>query len=232
MNSTASRANMIADQASAQTPIQPAADPAPKSGYHQQPVAYKPAIPAFQPTANKTPASKPAVLVETKPEKVDPPAEVPKERWHVTLIEKGVKNEKGEIKAAIRLNGDKVWLKVSEKAVPFLNKIPDGAYVKISFFGSETISAISEVDEYGEAIQRPKMSYKSSNWSNKIDPEQEFIKNQFILHECMLKEAIGFKLQASDKGCTPEETAKEWDEILDLVIAGAKKITAGIKEAK
>ncbi|MDR2855992.1 MAG: hypothetical protein LBV40_07595 [Methanomicrobiales archaeon] len=148
--------------------------------------------------------------------------------WKISMIEKGP--GKAKIKMA---SGEEEWLKVSERAESFKNKIPDGALVKLSFQG-DAISAIFEVDENGNVKQQnPSTKQTRTGGYKRTDPEQERIKNQYILCESLATRAVEVAEISMRYNLEPEERERLWQDVLSMTIQGAERITAHIlKESK
>ena len=115
----------------------------------------------------------------------------PKKRWEVWLVEKG-RRDATPRQVKLKIGGGITWFKIAERAIPFMERIPDGAFVKVTFYGGDTISTIKEVDEYGE--DKPKAPYKGSSggYSKKVDPEAEREKAEQIIYQTALKAAEAF----------------------------------------
>jgi len=143
--------------------------------------------------------------------------------WKVSMVKK--EPGKAKIKMA---SGEEEWLKVSERAEIFKNKIPDGALVKLSFQG-DIISTIFEVDENGN-IKQQALSTKPARGGGykRADPEQERIKNQYILCESLAARAVEIAEISIRYNLEKEERERLWQDVLNMTIQGAERITAHI----
>ena len=143
--------------------------------------------------------------------------------WKIAMIDK----EPG--KAKIRMaSGAEEWMKVSERAESFKNRIPSGALVKLSFQG-DIISTISEVDENGNEKQWAAPIKPSRGGGYKrADPELEYMKNQYILCESLAARAVEVAELSLKYNLGDEEADKLWEDVLTMTITGAERIKSYI----
>ena len=153
-----------------------------------------------------------------------PAAPAQPKRWEVWLVEKGRKDATPR-QVKLKIGGGITWFKIADRAIPFMERIRDGAFVKVTFYGGDTISTIKEVDEFGE--DKPKASYKGSNggYSKKVDPEAEREKAEQIIYQTALKAAEAFvSTIIKDTIIREDEVVKWWDMVLLCTDKGAQHI--------
>ena len=145
--------------------------------------------------------------------------------WKIAMIDK----EPG--RAKIRMaSGAEEWMKVSERAESFKNKISSGALVKLSFQG-DTISAISEVDEQGNEKQwTASIRQNRGGGYKRGDPEQERMKNQYILCESLAARAVEVAELSLKYNLGSEEAEKLWEDVLAMTVKGAERIKSYVTE--
>ena len=150
------------------------------------------------------------------------------EAWKIAMM------DKAPGKALIRMaSGKSEWMHVMDHVEAHKNKIEPGALVRLQFTG-DTISFLKEVDVDGKDKDNgstpSKYPAKSSGggWK-KADPAQEWVKNQFILHESLAPRALDVYAKGVELGWTDAQIDHAWDVVLYMTIRGARKITAEIQ---
>jgi len=149
--------------------------------------------------------------------------------------------DKAPGKALIRkINGEQEWIGVMEHVEQWKNKIPNDAFVKLSFNG-DIISHMKEVDADGkDKVTTPsKSSAKSSSsgggWGKekqefereKLEWEKE--KNKFIVREASTPHALEAYKYGVEKGYNKQQRMEMWAEVLEMGEYAARKITAEIQ---